>query len=181
MTHSRSQSHRMLAIAPSSRGFGFAVMESEGVLIDWGVKSVSGSKNAQSVDQIGSLITQYEPTQVVFEDLLSPGVRRAPRIHALIGDIAELAVQKGVKIKRIKRQHVRRSLFQKGKATKQTIAEELGRRYPNELGFSVPGKRKPWMSQDYRMDMFDAVALAECFVKQKRTATPEMQRELSEE
>jgi hypothetical protein len=33
-------------------------------------------------------------------------------------------------------------------------------RFPEELGHRLPPKRKPWMSEDYRMGIFDAVALA---------------------
>jgi hypothetical protein len=31
--------------------------------------------------------------------------------------------------------------------------------FPEELGLSLPPKRRPWMSEDSRTDMFIAVAL----------------------
>jgi hypothetical protein len=40
------------------------------------------------------------------------------------------------------------------------LAEILATRFPEELAPRLPPKRKPWISEDYRMDIFDAVALA---------------------
>ena len=40
------------------------------------------------------------------------------------------------------------------------MAEILVKRFPEELGSRLPPKRRPWMSEDSRMDIFDAVALA---------------------
>ena len=45
MKNIRSKHFRILAIAPSSRGFGFAVLEGQEKLVDWGVKSIKGDKN----------------------------------------------------------------------------------------------------------------------------------------
>jgi hypothetical protein len=58
------------------------------------------------------------------------------------------------------RQQVRRVFFADGQGTKHALAEILAKRFPEELGFRLPPKRRPWMSEDYRMDLFDAVALA---------------------
>ena len=46
----------------------------------------------------------------------------------------------------------------------QMIAE----RFPGELGFRLPPKRRPWMSQDSRMDIFDAVALVLAYYRSSR-------------
>jgi len=50
--------------------------------------------------------------------------------------------------------------FADGQGTKHALAEILAARFPEELGCRLPPKRRPWMSEDYRMDIFDAVALA---------------------
>jgi hypothetical protein len=44
--------------------------------------------------------------------------------------------------------------------TKHAIAQILAKRFPEELGFLLPPKRRPWMSEDYRMDIFEAISLA---------------------
>jgi hypothetical protein len=46
---------RILAIAPSTRGFGFAVLEGEASLVDWGVKTAKGDKNKQSLAKVEKL------------------------------------------------------------------------------------------------------------------------------
>lgn len=152
---------RVLAIAPSSRGFGYALMEGMHRLIDWGVKSVKGDKNDRALAQVADLISHYKPTHVALEDFNAPGIRRASRIQALVADIIALSEGAGINVKLHSRKQIMKVFSEEGGKTKQSIAEELARRYPNELGFRVPRRRKPWMSQDYRMDIFDAVALAE--------------------
>ena len=42
--------------------------------------------------------------------------------------------------------------------TKHMLAEIIAKRFPEELGSRLPPKRKPWMSEDFRMNIFDAVA-----------------------
>jgi hypothetical protein len=51
---------------------------------------------------------------------------------------------------------------EQGATTKQGIAETIGRQIP-ALSLYVPPARKPWMSEDARMGIFDAAALAWMF------------------
>ena len=53
-----------------------------------------------------------------------------------------------------------KAFFADGKGTKHTLAQIIARRFPEELGHRLPPKRRPWESEDYRMGIFDAVALA---------------------
>jgi hypothetical protein len=62
---------------------------------------------------------------------------------------------------------MRSVLLGKPKGTKQEIAELLAGKYPDELASRLPPKRKPWKSEDTRMDIFDAVALAVVFRMKK--------------
>ncbi len=57
-------------------------------------------------------------------------------------------------------EHVRQVFFADGQGTKHALAEILAKRFPEELGSRLPPKRRAWMSEDSRMDIFDAVALA---------------------
>ena len=43
------------------------------------------------------------------------------------------------------------------------MAEMIAMQFPDELASRLPPKRKPWKSEDARMDIFDAVALAVVF------------------
>jgi hypothetical protein len=149
-----------LAIAPSSRGFGFAVVEGQETLVDWGVKSVKGDKNANSLTKIEELLTLYSPGLLVLPDLSAASSRRSARIRELGERIAWLASSHNLKVRSLSRKKVQRYFPSDTSPTKHTIAEILAGRFPEELGARLPPKRQPWMNQDYRMDIFEAVSLA---------------------
>jgi hypothetical protein len=58
----------------------------------------------------------------------------------------------------VTRESVRR-LFAPTGTTKFEIALAITKTFP-ELASRLPRKRKPWMSEDERMNLFDAVAFA---------------------
>jgi hypothetical protein len=62
---------------------------------------------------------------------------------------------------------VRITLLGEAKGTKHEMAEVLVQKYPSELGGKLPSKRRAWDNEDGRMDIFDAVGLAEVFWKCK--------------
>src|SRR6266508_1886392 len=91
---------RVLAIDPSTRGFGFAVLEGPNLLIDWGVKETKNDKNRRSLKLISELIEQYEPAVLVLEDYAGKGSRRCRRVAELIDEIFDLAMQRKVRVKK---------------------------------------------------------------------------------
>jgi hypothetical protein len=160
MKHLMIESHLILGISPSSRGFGFAVIEKGGALIDWGVKVVrNGDKNARSLAYVDYLITHWRPYLIAIES--TKGSRRGPRVQELSKQIITFALDKEVKVKQLSRQKINRELLHDEKATKQRMAEYLAARFPEELSFRLPRRRRLWTSEDYPMDIFDAVGLAE--------------------
>jgi Holliday junction resolvasome RuvABC endonuclease subunit len=161
MKHPPRKHLRILAISPSARGFGFAVMEEPNALVDWGLKAVKGDKNARCLSGIADLIGRNKPTVIVLENAQTGGARRAARIQALAQAIIDLAKAEKVMVKLFSRQKVRQGLFPKGQGTKYAQAQLLAARFPEELAYRVPRKRRPWMSEDSRMDIFEAVALAQ--------------------
>ena len=156
------QHYRILSIAPSTRGFGFAVLEDKDTLVDWGVKTVQGNKNANSLAKVKELIVHYQPSALVLQD--TEGSRRSARIKALSQKIIAMAATRKVSVKLFSQEEVRRTFFADGKGTKHAVAEILAQRFPEELASRLPPKRKPWMSEHYQMDIFDAVALALVFI-----------------
>jgi len=160
MSKSHVKHFRVLAIAPSTRGFGFAVLEGQETLVDWGVKSVQGSKNAGCLKKVGEIITHYQPTVLVLQDVSSKGSRRSPRIRTLSRQLIRMASRRKVSVKLLSKEKVKEIFFGEGPGTKYALAEIIAKRFPAELGFRLPPKRRPWMSEDSRMDIFDAVALA---------------------
>ena len=49
-----------------------------------------------------------------------------------------------------------------GDGTKHDLAERFASEFPDELGFRLPKRQRLWTSEAYQMDMFQAVALAQC-------------------
>lgn len=151
---------RILAIAPSSRGFGFAVLEGQENLVDWGVKSIKGDKNIGTIIKVKEMTAHYQPEAIVLEDITFKQSRRSPRIRKLSKQIIAVAKSHNVTVALFSREQVRRVFFADSKGTKYALAQMLATRFPEELGSRLPPKRRPWMSEDYRMNIFDAVALA---------------------
>jgi|ERR1035437_650704 Holliday junction resolvasome RuvABC endonuclease subunit len=151
---------RILAIAPSTKGFGYAVFEGHKMLVHWGVKSVKGDKNAGAIEKVEDMIARYNPQVMVLEDTAAEGSRRCPRIQALTKRLVAVAEGRTIKAKLFSQTQVRRVFLGDDRGTKHALAKIIVQRFPEELGFRLPPKRRPWMSEDSRMDIFDAVALA---------------------
>ncbi len=156
-----TRQHRILAIAPNTRGVGFAVLEGEATLIDWGVKNVLGDKNVGSLEKVEDLISQYAPAFLLTEDYRAS--HHSPRIRSLGKALAASIKGAGVQMKALSTKEVRKHFFGAETGTKHALAELLAERFPDELGYLVPRKRLPWTSEDYRMAIFDAVALGVAF------------------
>ena len=93
---------------------------------------------------------------VVVEDYSETGSRRCIRVRELIDDISQLAVKRKVKLRSFSRLKVKQTFAESGATTKYEIAVAITKRFP-ELAPRLPRFRKPWMSEDYRMSIFDAV------------------------
>ena len=154
---------RILAIAPSTVGFGFAVLEGQDTLVNWGVKIVEGDKNSQCLARAKELITHYQPDLIVLEDASSKDSKRSPRIRALTKKIVALASSSKVKVTLFSQKQIRNTFFTDGKGTKHALAEIIAKRFPDELSHRLPPKRRDWDSEKPRMGIFDAVALALTF------------------
>jgi Holliday junction resolvasome RuvABC endonuclease subunit len=135
--------------------------------VDWGVKKVTRDKNAQSLKKAEDLIMQYQPAVLVLEKTSANGSRRSLRIRTLTQQINEMATVRKVKVKLFSRDQVLKSFITDRKGTKREVAEIIAQRFPVELGSSLPAKRKLWKSEDSRMTIFDAAALALVFQSQR--------------
>jgi Holliday junction resolvasome RuvABC endonuclease subunit len=160
MNKSLPQYPRILAIAPSTRGFGYAVIEGHKLLVDWGVRSVEGDKNSGSIKKAEEMIALYNPQVMVLEDTAAKESRRSPRIQALTKRLVAVAESHTIKVALFSQKQVRRVIVGEAEGTKHDLAKSIAERFPEELGFRLPPKRRDWMSEDYRMGIFDAVALA---------------------
>jgi Holliday junction resolvasome RuvABC endonuclease subunit len=154
---------RILAVAPLSRGFGYAVMEGADRLVTSGNKVINRDKNIRALAWVEKFIRFYQPDVLVLPNVNAADTRRAARIKTLHRKIVALASKHQLKVQLISGTQVRAQLLGNAKGTKQAVAQTLAEKFPVELASRLPPKRRPWMSEDPRMDIFDAVGLAVAF------------------
>jgi Holliday junction resolvasome RuvABC endonuclease subunit len=171
MKRSLANHPRLLALDPTSTGFGFVVIEGE-ELIDWGVNGVKGDRNKESLRKLGRLIDRYQPDVLVVEHYDRKSRRRTIRTKELIQELKRLAQQRVVQSRTISQSQIRAVFLEFGATTKHQIAVDIANRFP-ELVPSLPRLRKPWMSEDKRMSIFDAatLALTHLWTQSKQTAS----------
>jgi hypothetical protein len=151
---------RIFALDPTTKGFGYAVFELPFRLVRSGFAHIGGDKHAGAVARFAQLVEAVRPDAVVLEDAEAPGSRRRPRVRRLVAALVKLARERDLPVSTVARSAVLKCFAPlDGRATKQSIAERLAKDFP-ELREQLPRPRKPWESEDKRMSVFDALALA---------------------
>src|SRR5690349_3872536 len=97
MTASPDSARRVLALQPTTRGFGFVVLESLTTLVDWGVKTTRTDKDRKTLAKVSDLIDPYSPAVVIVEDCGCNTSRRSSRIAQLLTGIRSWAATKGLR------------------------------------------------------------------------------------
>ena len=82
MKHSKSP-ELMLAVHPTSRGFGWVLFEGPLVPVDWGIASAKGKRSAQGMVRFKQLIDQYRPSVLVLEKYEEDDSNRGERIRTI--------------------------------------------------------------------------------------------------
>jgi hypothetical protein len=161
MKHSFDPNLCVLAIDPASRGLGYAVFEGPDALIDWGFRNIRRvRKDVRSVEYVEMLLRRYKPDVLVLESFDSDNhVHRSPRVLALLCAFTSAATKRGTRCERISR-HAVRAVF--ASSNKYEIARKLAVRFP-ETKHWCPPPRKIWQSEDTRINIFDALALASTY------------------
>jgi hypothetical protein len=113
------------------------------------------------LERIQKLFTKYRPDVLVLQQT-SGGTARLQRIDHLNATIAKLAPQYGFQVQFFSRTQVREHFGYLGSTTKDAIAASIAKHIPAFERF-LPAPRKPWKSEDRRMGIFDAAALALTF------------------
>src|SRR5208282_4108171 len=108
---------------------------------------------------VSRLILLYRPDGMILEDSVAKGARRRDRVQQLIYELGELAKRHKVQVRRVSRLKVRKTFASQGAMNKHQIARAIAEQFP-ELTSRLPPQRKPWMSEDLRMAIFDAAAFA---------------------
>lgn len=149
----------IMAIAPTSRGFGYIVFESPDVPMDWGVKDVRRNKARDCLLKARVLMHILQPSVLVLEDVRHRNSRRSKRVRQLIEAFARFAKERGIAVAWCSRQDVLTAFGRTGARTKHDIALAVTKLVP-ELAQRLPPRRRIWESEHYSMAIFEAAALA---------------------
>src|SRR5881397_3432076 len=98
---------RVLAIDPTTKGFGFAIFEGPERLIDWGVAYVGRDKKNGALLRVTALIRRYDLDVVVIEDHASRACRRRERARNLLRELSHLVSIHSVALYRVSVRSVR--------------------------------------------------------------------------
>lgn len=167
MTRALFPSARILALDVHRQRYGYAILEAPAELLDWGVRRRYLRHAPRSVTwvrkSLRDLVARWRPSLIVTKELSKPATSGLKKIVASL--VAEARCF-GIPVRPVPESAIR-STFGGGRhVTKYHIAQMLVQRF-SFLAFLLPPLRKIYESQDYRMSMFAAMALALTVIAQK--------------
>ena len=175
--HPDSLDCRMLAIFIRSQRFGFAVLDGQMSLLDWGIVFYQRNNSvrvAAATRKMVSLLTLFAPFVVVVGRARLSNVRNTSGVRSIFKSIRREASIRFIPLHVIKQADVRNAFRDFHAKSKDEVASVLVRMFPKIL-WKLPPKRKIWKAGHPRMPMFDAVALAVAYWHRygERDPTPE--------
>lgn len=178
MTSRNPNPTRVLAIDPTSRGFGYVVFETPTTPVDWGGKVIRQQEESKILAKVLELIRHYRPKIIVLED--HRGSRRCARVQSLLDGVCRLATTEGIKSRCFPVSRVKKVFRTFSANTKHEIALAIAQQIP-ELAPRLPRYRKAWMSEGYGMAIFDAAALALTYFYSRPVRTGDVPKQLLEQ
>ena len=157
MNHSKP-SGLVLAVHPTSKGFGWVLFEGPLVPVDWGIASAKVNRSAKSMSRFKQLLDQYQPSALILEKFDEDDSRRGERIRELAQTMRGFASNRDMDTSIYSRQEVSTVVTGNAKASRHTAARAVSERLPI-LQHRLPNARKLWQSEDDRQCLFDAAAL----------------------
>jgi len=145
---------RLLAIDFTAKGFGFVLLDARLGLLDWGFSSCPAADDVVFLARVSARIDRGRPTALVLENFAPIQGRDTARRRQ--SRAIKLAEERKIGLCQVSRKIVRGIL---GPQTKSQIATLLVARFP-ELRTRMPRERTTWSTEDERMHVFDALALA---------------------
>lgn len=159
MTSDPKQKGLVLAIHPTSRGFGWVIFESPLVPVDWGIAHAKKDRNERLLRRLERILKRYEPAVLVLEAFETGIAHRADRIQRLCRAMVHLAACRGMDTPIYSRAAVRTVFASVGARTRHEISEVICQ-VIDTFKHRMPRKRRQWSNEDPRQSIFDAAALA---------------------
>ncbi len=149
--------NRVLSLYPNVSGLCYALFESELRPVDWGIKTARRNKHATVMRHANNLTALFSPATIILP--ARHNASNSYRLQRIAIEIERLSVASGIAVHWHSRMDIKACFGRLGAQSKDAIATAIARLMP-ELDQHLPPVRKLWMSEDYRMGLFDAVALA---------------------
>ena len=151
---------RTLAIDPSTREIGHAILEANDLLY-FGVHTLRHRTStrrllADGQRVVADLITRFDPHLLVIAKADDAKSKRSARLHGVVVEIQRCAHQHGVRVAAYAPTTVKKTITGNGAATKREVAETLVRWYPYLAKYLRTDRRT---REHYWEHMFAAVAL----------------------
>ncbi len=156
---------QVLAVYPTTTGFGWAIFEGSLSPVDWGVSTIKTrkgsdeSKNARGLARFKKLLDQFQPSVVVLEQFEGSGARRADRIQLLCKSFVELARTRGIDVAVYSRSDIASVFEPLGAKTRYEIATAIAV-HIDAFEHLLPPARQIWLAEHPRMGLFNAAAVA---------------------
>jgi hypothetical protein len=149
---------RLMACDVRPQKLGYAVFEfrDEMQLVDWGRRRFYKARVRRLI--LGDLLRLLHPSVLVLRKLSDGSRRNTSRITKVTGKIKREARAARTRIAWLGESSLARFFRKSGKLTRQQIAESMAELFP-EIAWKLPAPRKPWLSEDWGMPLFDAIAL----------------------
>jgi len=169
MTVAAPERSLVLAVHPTSRGFGWALFESPFKLLAFAVYTAPKDKNRGCLAKLSRLLLRYQPSTLVLEAFDRESTMRSERIRELCTKMIALAADEGLELTVYQRGQVEDAFAEAGARSRQEIAEAVARQLP-AMQAHLPEPRRIWDSEDKRMAAFAACALALTYYRNEATA-----------
>lgn len=147
-----------IALYPNAKGFGYAVIEHPVLFLDYGIATIRPISNHTILKRVIQMIEFYKPTNIIVPDYKGKYSSKSYRVKKLINTLVDYATDQEVMCYCYSREQIREVFNQFGAVSKYEIAMKIIDWF-SELETRTPQYRKPWMSEDYYMGMFDAISL----------------------
>lgn len=163
---------RIFAVEIRSRKIGYAIVEGDKSLLDWGVRTFVKPEDSSSHRKLAVLLASFRPEMILLSDISKRDRRKVHEARALIRLVAIEAKSLSISIELVSKDSIRSFFNDAGHLTKHEMARVIVTIFP-ELAWNLPRQRKAWQSESPSQIVFDALALLIFYVAKNQGGNPD--------
>lgn len=164
----------LLGIAIRARWLGFAQLDSQRRLIDWGMIFYQRKKPGElkaAKKRLEGLLARMTPSHVAYVLPRARANEEISRVRSITRALHAAASSRSIQIIALPRKMVRAAFVSCDAKVKGEIASLLAREFP-EIAWKLPPKQKIGVKEDSRMALFDALAGAVAYHQHRLVTLP---------